>query len=68
LERIWLDGTQVSDLSPLAGCKNLRDLSMQETPVSDEQVQLLLQALPDCKIQFGSISKAVRSAEPELKK
>jgi internalin A len=50
LQTLGLHGTQVRDLSPLAGLKNLTELSLNNTQVSDEQVKLLQQALPNCKI------------------
>jgi hypothetical protein len=34
----------------LAELTNLKELQLQNTPVSDEQVQKLRQALPNCKI------------------
>jgi Leucine-rich repeat (LRR) protein len=48
----WLrfDNTQVTDLSPLVELKNLEGLLLQNTQVSDEQVQELRQALPHCEI------------------
>ena len=48
----WLDlgGTQVSDLSPLATLANLQQLYLTNTPASDEEVDQLQQALPNCNI------------------
>jgi Leucine-rich repeat (LRR) protein len=43
---------QVSDLSPLAELKNLQNLYLNNTQVTEEQVQELRQALPNCKISF----------------
>ncbi|MDA1049384.1 MAG: leucine-rich repeat domain-containing protein [Planctomycetota bacterium] len=50
LKELRLNETLVNDLSPLAGLKNLGSLSLVYTRVSDEQVQELRQALPNCKI------------------
>ena len=45
-----LQKMQVSDLSPLAELKNLEQLYVSRTKVSEEQVQKLRQALPNCEI------------------
>ncbi len=50
LEKLRLDNTQVSDLSPLAELKNLRSFYLFDTQVSDEQLQELRQALPNCTV------------------
>ena len=50
VRRVFLDDTQVSDLSPLAELKNLITLYLYNSQVSDEQVQELRQALPNCRI------------------
>jgi Leucine-rich repeat (LRR) protein len=50
LHELELCDTQVSDLSPLAELKNLRKLHLHGAPVSNEQVQELKQALPNCVI------------------
>ena len=44
--------TQVYDLTPLAELEHLEELDIRETLVSDQQVQALQQALPNCDIQF----------------
>ena len=53
LRFIDLQNTQVSNLSPLAELKSLEVLWLQSTRVSDEQVQKLRQALPNCKISHS---------------
>ncbi len=53
LKRLSLNYTQVGDLSPLAGLKNLKTLILRNSQVSDEQVQELRQALPNCKIEHS---------------
>ncbi len=45
-----LHNTQVSDLTPLANLKSLRSLDVRDTPVSEEQITKLQQALPNCDI------------------
>jgi len=50
LEVLYLENTQVSDLSALSGLKNLAVLWLKGTPVSKEQVQMLQKALPNCDI------------------
>ena len=42
--------TQVTDLSPLAGLRNLKTLSLVHSPVTDEEVAKLQKALPNCNI------------------
>lgn len=38
LETLWLDDTGISDLSPLSGCKNLREMGIKNTKVKDISV------------------------------
>ena len=54
VQSVNLDDTQVSDLSPLAGLKTLTSLYLGSTPVSDEQVEILQKALPNCKISHST--------------
>ncbi len=42
--------TPVSDVTPLAGLTNLVWLQLNETPVSEEEITKLRQALPNCII------------------
>ncbi len=51
LELLDLNGTLVSDLSPLAELKNLGSLDCN-TKVSEEQVEELRLALPNCDIRY----------------
>ena len=48
-----INNTQVSDLSSLAELKNLLQLDLRNTLVSDEQLQRLQQALPNCDISHS---------------
>jgi Leucine-rich repeat (LRR) protein len=50
---LQLGGTQVSDLSPLVELKNLTHLDLRNTLVSEEQVEELRQALPNCEINYS---------------
>jgi len=50
LECLNLQGTRVSDITPLAGLTKLTTLRVKESPVSKEQVEALQKALPNCKI------------------
>jgi Leucine-rich repeat (LRR) protein len=52
LEWLGLDVTKVSELSSLRELTNLQTLNVRNTQVSDEQVQHLRLALPNCKISF----------------
>ncbi len=47
-----LSQTQVRDLTPLANLKNLLSLDVSQTKVSEEQVEGLRKALPNCGIRF----------------
>jgi hypothetical protein len=53
LEMIWLDSTPVLDLSPLATLTNLKWLKLRNTLVSEQQVQELEKALPNCDIVYS---------------
>ena len=53
LQWLSLNFTRVSDLSPLAGLKNLEMLDLNGTPVIEEQVTTLQQAMPDCTIYWS---------------
>ena len=70
LEVLNLDRTKVTDLTPLANLKNLTELHVQGTPVSEEQVKLLQQALPNCKIEsdFATTTVASRATDVESPK
>ncbi|MCH8149518.1 MAG: hypothetical protein IH987_16295 [Planctomycetes bacterium] len=48
-----LADSQVSNLTPLAGLKNLEWLDLNRTQVSEEQVEELRQALPNCFIWWS---------------
>ena len=51
LELLRVQATQVRDVSPLVGLTRLRYINIVGTLVSDEQVQILQKALPNCKIE-----------------
>ncbi|MCH7727821.1 MAG: leucine-rich repeat domain-containing protein [Planctomycetes bacterium] len=53
LRALSLQGTKVSDLTPLAELKNLEWLELEHTQVSEEQVEKLRQALPNCDISWS---------------
>jgi len=57
LELLYLADTQVSDLSPLAELKNLTELYLNNTNVSNDQVEKLRQALPNCEIVHPSLDE-----------
>jgi len=44
--------TRVSDLSPLADCRELKSLKVQETQVTADGIAALQKALPNCKIEW----------------
>ena len=50
ISELNLNGTAVSDLSPLAGMERLERLFLEGTNVSEEQIEQLQLALPKCNI------------------
>ena len=53
LQELNLYSTQVNDLTPLANLTSLETLYVINTPVSEEQVEQLRKALPNCKIDWS---------------
>ena len=51
LEQLDLSSTRVTDISPLVGLQKLRVLDLYDTPVSDDQIDSLRKALPNCVIK-----------------
>lgn len=51
LEILDISNTQVLDLTPLTKLKNLEEIDISNTQVTDEQIQQLQKALPDCRIK-----------------
>jgi Leucine-rich repeat (LRR) protein len=56
LNVLFLMNTQLSDLSPLAKLKNLETLMGFGRLVSEEQVEELKKALPNCEIEFTTLN------------
>ncbi|MBC8873173.1 MAG: hypothetical protein H8E44_27380 [Planctomycetes bacterium] len=56
LSHLSLSGTPVTDdgLRHLTGLTSLRSLDVCDTQVTDEGVMELLEALPDCSIEWGA--------------
>ena len=52
LRWVNVSGTTVSDLRPLVQLTNLKVLSLIFTNVSEENVEMLKQALPDCEMTY----------------
>ncbi|HEO65461.1 MAG TPA: hypothetical protein ENI73_06260 [Spirochaetes bacterium] len=50
LRELYLNSTDVSDISPLKRLKNLKKLRLDSTKVSKKDILALKKALPDCKI------------------
>ncbi len=47
-----LGGNEISDLSPLKGLTNLKELDLEDNPIPEDRKAMLKKALPDCKISF----------------
>jgi Leucine-rich repeat (LRR) protein len=58
LRNLYCSYSQVSDLSPLQGCKSLTALYINNTKVTPAQVAALQKALPNCKIEWDDPAKA----------
>ncbi|EHI98770.1 cell wall binding repeat-containing protein [Clostridium sp. DL-VIII] len=54
LKELYLTGTNVSDISKLKGLTNLQKLELTAVKISDTDKKALENALPNCKINFGS--------------
>ena len=53
LENLHLNLTQLSDVTPLAGLKNLKELNLNDTQVSQDDYEMLQEALPNCYIDWS---------------
>ena len=51
LKRLDLGITQISDLTLLMGLKNLESLRIYYTPATQDQIDALRKALPNCKVE-----------------
>ena len=62
LKRLYLTYTPVRNLTPLAELKALQQLHIKGTKITNEQVEFLQQALPNCKIDrdWGALAATVR--------
>ena len=52
LETLDLRSNQISSVYPLKRLTNLKKLDLTGNPLTEEQVEELRQALPDCEILF----------------
>ena len=50
LERLEVWQTPATDLSPLANLGKLKELYIRDTPATPQEIEKLLEALPDCSI------------------
>ena len=51
LRWLRLEGGQVRDVTPLAKLTGLQEFYLEDTPVSEEQLEELRKALPNCRIE-----------------
>ena len=51
LQRLDLNGTEISSLASLAGLKNLTSLDVRNTQLSDQDIEQLRNTLPNCQIE-----------------
>lgn len=61
LRSLYLDGNKIDNLAPLKGLKSLTTLSLRNMELTREQLELLEQALPACRIYCdeGSIAEEI---------
>ena len=52
LNKLWLPDNQINDLTPLAKLTKLKMLYLGGNPIPDDQKKMLINALPNCRIQF----------------
>jgi hypothetical protein len=62
LRWLGLSRCEIRDLAPIAGLPNLKELLLDGTDVTEEQVAALQKALPNCEINVRS----TRPTEPRL--
>ena len=53
LEILDLDNTHVTDVTPLAELTNLKWLWLMDTPVSQDDYEMLRKTLPSCRIRWS---------------
>ncbi|MCM1149079.1 MAG: leucine-rich repeat domain-containing protein [Butyricicoccus sp.] len=59
LKNLYIDGNPITDFSPLHSLTSLRTLSMKNIDVTDEQLNALHEALPNCSIYADKDIEAV---------
>ena len=52
LETLWIPDNQITDLTPLAKLTELKMLYLGGNPVPADQKKMLINALPNCRIEF----------------
>ena len=52
LKTLWLPDNQITDLTPLAKLTKLKMLYLGGNPIPAEQKKMLINALPNCRIEF----------------
>jgi internalin A len=52
VSRMYLDSNRIVDLTPLKNLVNLKELNLSVNPISQQQIDELKKALPNCHISF----------------
>jgi len=55
---LLLSGTPVTDLTPLTSLKHLEWLSLRDTAITEDDLAMLQQALPNCEIDSNVRSQS----------
>lgn len=68
LQMLRVASNAITDLSPLLELANLQRVEIPGNPVLEEKIQTLIDALPDCEIQWEQtlIERAVHTRRPSL--
>ena len=52
LTYLYLDGNQIEDVGMLYQLEKLEFLDLSNNPISQEQIEAIIKALPDCIINY----------------
>ena len=52
LKELYLNENPVKDISALYGLTQLKILNVEDTDVSQEQIDAFMEAVPDCEVRY----------------